>query len=66
MWVTHVALKDENDVATMTLLLTAANVQVNLDILDVSRQLLSVASKHLEMFTEYKNMMERVNAQQLP
>jgi len=50
---------DDRDVAEMTLLMTAANLVANLDILKVSQQLLDVNERHLKAFLEYKEMMEK-------
>ena len=43
-----------DEVAQLTLLLTAANVMVNLEILDVSKQLLDINKKHLEVLLQIK------------
>ena len=45
-------MSDDKSIAEMTLLLTAANVWVNLDILDVSRKLLKINEEHLEVLKE--------------
>ena len=56
-------MADDDGVARMTLLLTAANVQINIEILDVSKQLLKVNEEHLKLFREYKEMMDARNIQ---
>ena len=45
---------DDRALNEMTLLLTAANLQVNYEILEVSRQLLEINRKHLEVLMEIK------------
>ena len=50
---------NSDEVNRLTLLLTAANVFVNVEILDVSKQLLIVSEQHLRLFREYKEMMEK-------
>ena len=54
-----------DEVAQLTLLITAANAQINLEILDVSKQLLLINEQHLKAFIEYKEMMEKNNARHL-
>jgi len=43
---------DDRGINEMTLLLTAANVMVNIEILDVSKQLLVEAVKHNELLKQ--------------
>lgn len=47
----------DDDIAQMTLVLTAANVVVNIEILNVSKQLLSVAAEHMNLFKDYKEFV---------
>jgi hypothetical protein len=49
----------DREINEMTLLLTAANTMVNIQILDVSKQLLAVNAEHLELFRQYKEETEQ-------
>ena len=48
----------DSDVARLTLLATILNLQVNIDILDVSKQRLDIAKEQLDLFkTVYKDKL---------
>ena len=49
---------NSDDVARMNLLATLANLQVNIEILEVSKALLKVNAEHLTLFKDYKEFVE--------